>query len=52
MFAEGIHPLHAPKSTFQSFVRGGGAFTLLLVHLVVGPVGYVILAVLHVLLLV
>ena len=38
------------RVSFQSFVRGGGAFTLSLVDVVVVSVGGLVLAVLHVLL--
>ena len=50
MFAEGICPLHEHRSNLQSFVRGGGAFILSLVDVVVGSVSSVVLAVLCVLL--
>ena len=38
------------RVSFQSSVRGGGAFNLSLVDVVVGSVGAVVLAVLHILL--
>ena len=49
MLAEGICPLHGPKSVFLIFfLRGGGAFTLSLVDTVVGSVSGVVLEVLYV----